>query len=140
MEVIGFDAEAAQEQALAAVLGILLVFTFISPIGGMLMHRVIRRFVPADEVWVLAGTALIIFILCFALLFGILLRVPAFANLNVLLMLFISLFGAGFVTTITAGVLRYIFQRDAKRMDPEAHTFGVWQEDARRRPKNLRRK
>jgi hypothetical protein len=55
-------------------------------------------------------------------------------------MLLVSLFGAALVTTVSAVVVRTIIQRGASRLDPGAHSFGVWEEDARQRRKNLRRK
>ena len=140
MEVIGFDAEAAQQQALTAVLGLLLALTFVAPVGGMVLHRVIRRFVPTDEFVVLLGTAFIIFIMSFALMLGVLLRVPLFAGLSTPLMLLISLFAAAMVTSITAMIVRALLRRDARRLKPDVHRFGVWEEDARQRPRNLRRK
>ena len=140
MEVIGFDAEVAQQQVQIAVLGLILIFSFIAPVGGMVIHRLIRHFVPGDEVIVLLGTAFIIFIMTFALLLGILLRLSLFAGLPTPLMLLISLFGAAMVTGVTAVAVRAMLRRGARRLDPKTHSFGVWEEDARQRPKNLRRR
>lgn len=140
MEAIGFDSEAAKQQALLAVLGVFIIFSILAPLGGMVMHRYIRRYLPADDWIVLAGTAFIIFLMSFALILGILLRFPLFAGLTTPWMLLISLFGAVLVTVVTAVAVRALMKRGASRIDPDAHTFGVWGEDARQRPKNLRRK
>ena len=130
MDAMGFDSELAQQQALIAVLGVFVIFSVLAPLGGMFMYRVIRRYLPADELVVLMGTAFIIFLMSFALLRGILLRVSLFAGLPTSWMLLISLFGAALVTSVTAVAVRAMLRRGAS---PDAHSFGVWEEDARQR-------
>jgi hypothetical protein len=93
---------------------------------------------PEQDTFALLATAFVVFMLTCAIMAGILLRfVPQIVPLAALAL---SAGMALLVTAVTALFVRRTIRRGASRIDPQAHQFGVWGEDSRQRPKNLRRR
>lgn len=137
-EALGLDLNAMAAQAALVVVATLVIFFIISPIGGYFLFRFLRRVTPMPDAFALLGAALIGFLVTFAALLLGLLRLfpPDETNLGPLLL--ISAAGALLVMGATAFGVRALVRRGAARL--EDHTFRVWDEDQRRRPKNLRRR
>jgi Co/Zn/Cd efflux system component len=107
---------------------------------GNVLQRVVRRYMPESDSLALIATALVIFLLSFAIVMGVLLRFGPAAEIGLQATLLISGLLAFIVTGLSAVLVRRSLQRANRKLDPEAHSFSVWDEDARKRGKNLRRR
>ncbi len=137
-EALGLDFQAIAGQVALVVAATLVIFFVISPIGGYFLFRLLRRVTPMPDTFALWGAALVGFLAAFtALLLGLLRLIPADeGNLGALLL--VSAAGALLVTIVTAFGVRALARRSAAGL--EDHTFRVWGEDQRQKPKNLRRR
>jgi hypothetical protein len=140
MEEIGLSPEELQQRLIVALLGFAIVFTILSPLMGGLLHRVVRRYMPEGDHLALLATALVIFLLSFAIVMGVLLRFGPAAQIGLGATLLISSLVALIITVISALLVGRGLERARQKIDPAAQVFSVWDEDARERRKNLRRR
>lgn len=137
-EALGLDLNAMLAQAGLALVGTVIIFFIISPIGGYFLFRLLGRVTPMPDTFALLGAAACGFLITFAALMVVLMRAVPPDESNLGAMLLLSIIGALVVTTATAFGIRWMTKRRAAHL--EDHTFRVWDEDARARPKNLRRR
>lgn len=136
MEVLGLDPALVQQQAIVAISITLILFFLASPLVGWLVYRGSRRLLPEQDTFALLAAAVVIFALTFAITLGLCLRfLPTMLPLAGFV---ISLIIALVVTLVAAIIIHQVVKRGAARIDPQQSTFGVWGEDDRKRPKNLR--
>jgi hypothetical protein len=140
MEAIGLNPEEIQQRLLVALIGFVIVFTVLSPLMGSVVHRFVRRYFPEADSLALMATAFVIFLLSFAIVMGVLLRFGPAAEIGLGATLLISSLCALLLTGLTLLLLRRSLRRGQSKIDPEAQAFSVWDEDARKRRKNLRRR
>lgn len=139
-EVLGIEEAVLRQRLLIAVGGFFVLFFIISPLGGSVLHRVIRRYTPDQDRLALIATGVIIWLLSFALAVGVLLRFGPAAQIGLPAVLGISMASAGLITGSTLLFIKRTLDRGRSRLNPENQTFGVWGEDARQKRKNLRRR
>ena len=144
MEVLGIDEAALQQQVITALIGYFVVFFIIAPIAGRFLHQWIARHLPEHSALALAGIALIVFLLSFAIVLGILLR---WGSIRLEISLLLSLMSGLLAVIFMALAVRFTIQRtvprtpiDSETKDTYSGAWGVWGEDAKTRSKNLRRR
>jgi len=144
MEFLGIDELAMWQQVVIALLGISVTLYVIAPIGGRILFDIVGRFTPDHMPLVQIGIGFIIFVLSFAITLGVMLRWGPALKLGLPVSLAISLINATLATGITAAAVHVTLDRPNAKIEPEVKeapvTFGVWDEDARKRRKNLRRR
>ena len=129
-----------RQRVLVALVGFVIVFTILSPLMGNLVHRLMRRYFPTDSALAVMATALIIFLLSFAIVVGVLLRFGPAGEIGLGTTLLIGLISALLVTAVTAWLVGRGLKRASQKITSEDYAFKVWDEDARERRKNLRRR
>jgi hypothetical protein len=140
MEVLGIEEAVLRQRVLIALGGFFVLFFIISPLGGSVLHRVIRRYTPDQDRLALIATGLIVWLLSFALAVGFMLRFGPAAQIGLPGVLGISGVSAGLLTGSTLLFIKRTLDRGRARLDPDDQMFGVWGEDARQKRKNMRRR
>ena len=130
MEVLGLDPAEMSSAAINALIGTTIIFFVISPIGGFFLFRLLRDRLPPNEVLLLLGAGVELLVM-FALT---LLLLDQVLDLEPVPMLVISLVAALGFTAATAAMLTFILRRD-RAHSHEDHSFSVWDEDRRKRPR-----
>ena len=131
MEVLGLDPAEMSSAAINALIGTTIIFFVISPIGGFFLFRLLRDRLPPNEVLLVLLGAGVELLETFALT---LLLLDQVLDLEPVPMLVISLVAALGFTAATAAMLTFILRRD-RAHSHEDHSFSVWDEDRRKRPR-----
>jgi hypothetical protein len=121
-----------------AVLALTSVVFFIALPLGSILHRFIRPLTPDDDTLPILASGLILFLLCFAIVAGLLLRSGLALALSLPLTLLLAALAALGVTGLSAWWLKRGLARGRARIDPEEHVFSVWDEDQRKRRRKFR--
>lgn len=134
--------ETAAETAIgvsAVVWMTLILFWIVSPIAGFYLFKLTRNKLPSSSILALAALAFCGFLVVFAVT---LLALLQFAGLDPQLALPVSAISAVIVTGVCALAAQRLLTRSKARASAQAdeYAFRVWDEDARAKPKNLRRK
>jgi hypothetical protein len=138
VDVIGLDAGEISQQVVLALLGTVIIFFVISPIGGYFLHKFIKSKTPDTDTFALMAGAFIVFIVTSGLTLALILQFTEQTEATFLVALVISgLFGIA-TTGISAFLVVRLIERGKKKIDPEEQSFSVWAEDKRNKPKNLR--
>lgn len=138
MDVIGLDAGEVSQQVVLALLGTVIIFFVLSPIGGYFLHKFIKSKTPDTDTFVLIAGAFILFIVTSGLTLALILQLTEQTESTFIVALLISVL-VGIVTTgISAFLVVRFIERGKEKIDPEEQAFSVWEEDKRNKPKNLR--
>ena len=139
MEILGINEWEMWQQVMIALLIISTLLYTLAPLGGRILFALLGKVTPDQLPVVQIGIGIIIYLLSFAITLGALLRWGPAMKMGLPLSLGVSLFKAAVVTMLTAFVIRATL-RPSERIESEKLGFGVWDEDARTRRKNLRRR
>ncbi len=149
MEVLGIDEAALQERVIFALIGCFILFFVIAPIAGRFLHQWVSRHLPEQSTLVLVGISTIVFLLSFAIVLGILLRWGSALQMGWEISILLSLISGLLAVSIIALAVRVTIQRTTPQTTPSGEgetrdtysgAWGVWDEDARRRGKNLHKR
>lgn len=140
MDALGFDSATAAQQAGLALLATVVIFFIISPIGGYFLHKFIKSKTPDTDTFALIAGAFIAFIVTSGLTLALILQFTEQTETTFMLALAISVLTGIVITTILAVLAVRFIERGKKKINPEELAFSVWEEDKRKKPKNLRQR
>ncbi len=138
MDAIGLDAGEVSQQVLYAIIGTLVIFFVLSPIGGYFLHKFIKSKTPDTDTFAIIAGAFIMFIVTSGLTLALILQLTEQTEATFIAALLMSVL-VGMVTTgISAFLVVRMIERGKKKINLEEQSFSVWEEDKRNKPKNLR--
>jgi ABC-type Co2+ transport system permease subunit len=139
MDALGIDPAAAGQSAAFALLATSFIFFVLSPIGGYFLHKFIKSKTPNSDTFALVAAAFCMFLITFALTLGVILYFTEQNESTFTSALLISAVVGLIATAITAVVIVRFVERGKQKISRDEQDFSVWDEDKRKKPKNMRK-